>query len=108
MDGSPLTPELALAYLGELSTDIRAAVALGAGGERLAGHPALAGPARDLLARADAPLVEVETPRGSVVAARAGDHAIAVVVGRGALLALVRYDVRRVLRDLAGDERQAA
>ncbi len=110
MDGPALTPELALDYLDELSTDIRAAVVLGARGERLAGHEGLVAPARRLLAVADAPLVEVDTARGTVVAARDGEHALVVVVGRHALPALVRYDVRRVLADLGGpaEERRAA
>lgn len=102
MDEPALTPELALDYLAELSTDIRAAVVLGPTGERLAGREELAAPARALLAAADAPLVEVATARGAVVAARDELHALAVVVGRHALPALVRYDVRRVLGDLAG------
>jgi hypothetical protein len=102
MPDGALTPELALAELGGLSTDIRAGVVLARTGERLAGSEALVGPARDLFAAADAELIEVDTVRGTVVAARSGDHAIAVVVGRFALPALVRYDVRRVLGDLDG------
>lgn len=97
-----LTPERALAYLAELSTDIRAAVVLSDDGKRLAGEDELAGPARDLLGATDAPLAEVDTPKGTVIAARSGRHALAVVVGRQALPALVRYDVRRVLMDLEG------
>ena len=45
-----LTPALALGYLRELSADVRDGVVLGAGGEVLAGEPAMAGPARELLA----------------------------------------------------------
>jgi hypothetical protein len=103
-----LTPERALAYLGELSTDIRAAVVLSAAGERLAGPAALAEPARAMLAACSGPLIEVETPRGSVVAGRSERHALAVVLGRQALPALVRYDVRRVLSDLEGPIAEAA
>jgi hypothetical protein len=103
-----LTPDRALAYLGELSTDIRAAVVLSAAGERLAGDEALAGPAKTILDAVDAPLAEVDTPRGTVVAARSEHHAMAVVVGRLALPALVRYDVRRVLADLEGPAGEAA
>jgi hypothetical protein len=95
-----LTPELALAYLGELSTDIRAAVILDADGERAAGDESLAAPARELLALSDGAGVEIATRRGSVFAARAHTHAIAVVTGRFALPALVRYDVRRALSDI--------
>lgn len=100
MADGDLTPELALAYLGELSTDIRAGVVLDARGARLAGSEALAAPARELFAAAETDLVEVDTVRGTVVAARSERHALAVVVGRFALPALVRYDVRRVLADL--------
>jgi len=101
-EASPaLTPEAALEYLGELSTDIRAAVVLDGAGGRLAGDEALAAPARRILEACDHPLVEVETARGSVVLGRSDTHALAVVVGRLALPALVRYDVRRVLGDLA-------
>jgi hypothetical protein len=103
-----LTPERALAYLGELSTDIRAAVVLSAAGERLAGEEALAAPAKTILDAVDAPLAEVDSPRGSVVAARSEHHAMAVVVGRLALPALVRYDVRRVLADLEGPPTEEA
>ena len=96
-----LTPELALAYLGELSTDIRAGVVLSIDGDRLAGDPDLAIAARDLFAvPGDAPVVEVDTPRGTVVGARGERFAIAVVAGRQALPSLVRYDVRRTLEDL--------
>lgn len=108
MAAPALTPELALDYLAELSTDIRAAVVLGSSGEHLAGPDGLAAPARDLLAAGGASLVEVDTPRGTVVAARDEHHAVAVVVGRHALPALVRYDVRRVLGDLAGVEEPGA
>jgi hypothetical protein len=103
-----LTPERALAYLGELSTDIRAAVVLSAAGERLAGEEQLAAPAKAILDAIDAPLAEVDTPRGSVVVARSERHAVGVVVGRLALPALVRYDVRRVLADLDGGPAEAA
>jgi predicted regulator of Ras-like GTPase activity (Roadblock/LC7/MglB family) len=95
-----LTPELALAYLGELSTDIRAAVVLGPDGEPVAGSHDLAAAARELLRLCGGAGVEVLTPRGSVFAVRVGDYALAVVTGRFALPALVRYDVRRVLGDL--------
>jgi hypothetical protein len=102
---SALTPDLALAYLGELSSDIRAAVLLGADGELLAGDEALVEPAKALLDAADAPAVEVLTPRGGVFAARSQNHALVAVAGRTALPALVRYDLGLVLGDL---EEQAA
>jgi hypothetical protein len=95
-----LTPELALAYLGELSTDIRAAAVLDARGQRAAGDESLANAAHELLGLIDATAVEFVSPRGSVFAARGESFAIAVVTGRFALPALVRYDVRRALADL--------
>jgi hypothetical protein len=101
---APLTPDLALSYLGELSTDIRAAAVLGADGALLAGDRAVAEPAHRMLELSSGAPVEVITRRGGVFAARDAEHAIAVVVGRFALPALVRYDVRRTLSDLAGGD----
>ena len=95
-----LTPELALAYLGELSVDVRAAVVLDARGEPLAGDAELADAGRALLAACDAPAMEVATPRGAVFAVRSAAHALVVVTGRFALPALVLYDLRTVLSDL--------
>ncbi len=95
-----LTPELALAYLAELSTDIRAAIVLDAGGERLAGDAVLADPIRVMLAASPAASIEVLTRRGGVFAARGAHHAVALVTGRFALPALVRHDTRRAVADL--------
>ena len=110
MSGAPaLTPSLALDYLRELSADIRSGVVLAPGGELLAGPEELAGAARDLLAAAgDAAEVHVTTADGAVYAARSDDHAVAVVCGRFALPSLIRYDLRLVLADLAGDDRPEA
>lgn len=96
----PLTPRLALEYLGELSTDIRAAVVLDADGALLAGDPALADPARSLVHAAGATGVEVATGEEAVFAARSPRHSIVVVAGRLALPALVLHDLRAVLADL--------
>lgn len=96
-----LTPELAVDYLGELSTDIRALVVLDAAGDRLAGDPDLVEPARELLGHADTPQIEILEERGGVFAARSERHAIVVVAGRFVLPALMRYDLRMVLGDLA-------
>jgi hypothetical protein len=95
-----LTPDLALAYLGELSVDVRAAVLLDAGGRVLAGDEDLADAARDLLAATDGSAIEVATGRGAVFAVRSPAHALVVVTGRFALPALVLYDLRAVLADL--------
>jgi hypothetical protein len=99
-----LTPQLALDYLRELSADIRAGVVLDPGGGLLAGPEDMADPARDLLkAAGDATELQVTTADGAVYAARDDRHAIAVVVGRFALPSLIRYDLRLVLGDLAGE-----
>ncbi|ADB50295.1 hypothetical protein [Conexibacter woesei] len=76
-----LTPALALRYLRELSTDVRAAAVLDADGRLLAGDGALEAPARELLSALDdlagaggrELIVRVEEGgevRGSVVVAR--------------------------------------
>ena len=104
-----LTPELAVAYLRELSADIRAAAVLTPAGELLAGAEDLAAPARDLLAAAPAATeIEVSTGEGTVYAGRSDDHAIVVVCGRVALPALVRYDLKVVLGDLSREPAEAA
>lgn len=112
-----LTPDLALAYLDELSTDIRAAAVLDESGavaarsgfdegaddglgELLAGlfdgaaAAAGDGPAPDQL--------EVALPEGLVYAVRGSGWTLAVVAGRYALSSLMLYDLRMVVRDLAG------
>src|SRR5690348_17016370 len=98
-----LPPTIALAYLRELSTDLRAGLVLDAEGGRLAGDEALAGPARALLAAApEGPVdLEVGTGTGMVFAARDDRHAVVVACGRHALPALVRHDLRTILGRLA-------
>jgi len=111
-----LTPELALDYLGELSTDIRAGVLLDAAGALAAswgGDDARGERVRELvlelLERADrAPggdggavaHVEASTARGAVFCVRDDAWTLAVVSGRQALSSLMLYDLRRVLADL--------
>jgi hypothetical protein len=86
-----LTPTLALAYLRELSLDVRAAVVLDAAGEPVAGDATLAARARAALARtdvgADGPLLAAEAPDGG---------AIAVLAGPRALLPLLRHDLAAI------------
>jgi hypothetical protein len=97
-----LTPELAVDYLRELSADIRAVAVLTARGEPLAGTPELAAAARALLTAApDAAEIEVATAGGAVHAARSAEHAVVAVCGRFALPALIRYDLKVVLGELA-------
>ncbi|HEX4807023.1 MAG TPA: hypothetical protein VFU94_14085 [Conexibacter sp.] len=80
---APLTPALALAYLRELSLDVRAAVVLDPAGAPIAGDPALAPRVRDLLgavvaegAASAADLLLARTPDGGTIAVIAGDLAI--------------------------------
>jgi predicted regulator of Ras-like GTPase activity (Roadblock/LC7/MglB family) len=107
-----LTPELALQYLGELSTDIKASVLLASDGSiAVTSRPGEAGdqlPAltAELFERADAvdgdPVsqVEVSTGDGGVFAVRNERWTVAVVTGRFALSSLMFYDLRSVLDDL--------
>jgi hypothetical protein len=108
------TPELALRYLAELSTDIRASLLLDSGGELAAAterDERRAGRARELVlelferAGQDAAQVEVSTAEGGVFAVREHGWTIAAVTGRFALPSLIFYDLRSVLGDL---ERKAA
>lgn len=117
-----LTPDLALTYLGELSTDIRAAAVLDGSGA-LAAHTGfdeskaeevqgLVGEvfehARTSAGDQPAPdQVEVALPDGSVFALRESGWTLAVVAGRYALSSLMFYDLRMVARDLAGQGTKA-
>jgi predicted regulator of Ras-like GTPase activity (Roadblock/LC7/MglB family) len=112
--GPALTPPLALEYLDELSTDIRAAVVLDAGGKLAASS--LDGDRADemralsleLLEHAgdawtgegEVSQVEVATTAGAVFAVRGGNWTIAVLTGRYALSSLMFYDLRSVVADL--------
>jgi hypothetical protein len=112
-----LTPELALAYLGELSTDIRAAAVLDDQGA-VASQSGfddgdeqslrdLVGDLFDQAARAAAdtappPQVEVALPEGVVFAVREKGWTIVVVAGRFALSSLMFFDLRMVIGDLSG------
>jgi hypothetical protein len=114
-----LTPALALRYLDEMSTDIRAAVLLDERGVAAAHGPGGEPPAerlgqlaRELMERADATAaglpsfergvaqVEASVAAGSVFAVRAEGWTIAVVADRFALSSLMFYDLRSVLSDL--------
>jgi predicted regulator of Ras-like GTPase activity (Roadblock/LC7/MglB family) len=117
---STLTPELALRYLDELSTDIRAAVLLDGAGRVAAAHAAEGDPPADKLGELAGRLfeqadraasaahafdgevtqVEATTAEGAVFAVRAEGWTIAVVAGRFALPSLMFYDLRAVLSDL--------
>ena len=114
MAGPALTPPLALEYLDELSTDIRAAVVLDAGGklaasslegERAEQMRAFTLELLDQAAEAwngegDLSQVEVGTTAGAVFAVRGESWTIAVLSGRYALSSLMFYDLRSVVSDL--------
>jgi predicted regulator of Ras-like GTPase activity (Roadblock/LC7/MglB family) len=107
-----LTPELALQYLGELSTDIKASVVVSADGRTAAtSRPGETGDrlrelTQELFERADAAdgqtvtQVEVSTGEGAVYGARDERWIVGVVAGRFALSSLMFYDLRSVLGDL--------
>jgi hypothetical protein len=108
-----LTPELALSYLDELSTDIRAAVLLDEAGAAAAHKGAaeesaarLRELAVELFDRAEraagepVPQLEVSLPDGAVYGVRDGRWTLVVVTGRFALSSVMFYDLRNVLSDL--------
>jgi predicted regulator of Ras-like GTPase activity (Roadblock/LC7/MglB family) len=107
-----LTPDLALQYLGELSTDIKASVLLATDGRTAAASlpgdigDQLRDLAVDLFEQADradseqVSQVEVSTGAGGVYALRGERWTVAVVTGRFALSSLMFYDLRSVLGDL--------
>jgi hypothetical protein len=107
-----LTPDLALDYLGELSTDITAGVVVDSQGDVAAvtGDDRKRGLkmrtlALELLDAAAATgegidQAEVVTTEGSVFAVRGERWTVAVVSGRQPLASLMFYDLRNVVRDL--------
>src|ERR671932_2177817 len=112
VSGPALTPDLALDYLGELSTDIQAVVIVDAQGdvaavtgddrERGEKMRTLALELLDAAAEAGDGVdqVEVVTALGSVFAVRGESWTVAVVAGRQPLASLMFYDLRNVVRDL--------
>jgi hypothetical protein len=114
VSGPALSPELALQYLGELSTDIKASVVMSVDGRTAAasrpGEPGdrLRELTQQLFERADSvdsqavTQVEVSTGDGGVFAVRDEHWTISVVTGRFALSSLMFYDLRGVLGDLEG------
>ncbi|MBB4662483.1 hypothetical protein [Conexibacter arvalis] len=113
-----LTPALALRYLRQLSTDVRAAVVLDGEGRPLAGEAAIAAPAVRLAELMPAGATELVVrvgaggeARGTALAARvpapadapaASPNALVLAVGPLALLDLLRLDVDAALGALAG------
>jgi hypothetical protein len=112
VSGPALTPDLALDYLGELSTDIQAVVIVDADGDvaAVSGDDRERGEkmrtlALELLDAAaesgdGVDQVEVVTALGSVFAVRGESWTVAVVAGRQPLASLMFYDLRNVVRDL--------
>jgi hypothetical protein len=112
VSGPVLTPDLALDYLGELSTDIRAGVIVdaqgdvaavtGGDGERGEKMRTLALEMLDAAAEKGEGVdqVEVVSAAGSVFAVRGEAWTVAVVAGRQPLASLMFYDLRNVVRDL--------
>ena len=117
MAGPALTPALALEYLAELSTDIRAGVLLDSAGELAASWQdddergaRVRELAVELLEHVDAAAageppeqVEVSTGTGGVFCVRREGWTIAVVTGRYALPSLMFLDLRKLLEDLSED-----
>src|SRR3954469_3067393 len=106
-----LTPDLALDYLGELSTDIRAGVVIDSQGDLAA----VTGDDRDrgekmrtlALELLDAAgegfdQAEVVTLEGSVFVVRGEGWTVAVVAGRQPLASLMFHDLRNVGRERGG------
>ncbi len=96
-----LTPHLALAYLRELSTDVRGGIVLDREWRRLAGDPEIESGARALLAAGATTWLEVRAAAGWVFAARSPEGALVLVAGPHALPGLVRHDVDVVMAMLA-------
>jgi hypothetical protein len=108
-----VTEELALRYLLELSTDIRAALLLGREGELLASAPERPDPhslercavlsrEADALANGAGGPVELDItlPGGAVFLVREGERSLVCVTGPFALPGLILHDMRVVLDDL--------
>jgi hypothetical protein len=96
-----LTPALSLRHLRELSTDVRAAVALAPDGALLAGDVAIEAHARALLeSLGEEDATALEGSGGTVVLARRGVGGLVVVAGPHALVELLRHDVRTLLADM--------
>lgn len=99
----------ALAFLAEMSPDLRGAAILGPGGEVLAADGDRAewqDAAAALLAAADraggepAEQVHIATEQGEVFALRHGGLTAVAVTERFALSSLMSFDMRSILRDL--------
>ena len=104
-------PGAAISYLEEISPEMRGCAILDSGGKVLAatGEPeSWADPTRELLTAADgarpepAAHVHVGTGDGEVFCVRHGDLVAVAVAERFVLSSLMTFDLRSVLRELAG------
>ncbi len=94
-----LTPALALAYLREISLDVRAAVVLDATGAPLAGEEGIVARARELLAARPG---DASAAAGELLVARTRDGgAIAAIAGDFAIRPLLEHDLRSAAEALA-------
>ena len=99
----PLTPELALAYLRELSVDVLSAIVVDGEGRRLAGPRELLAPAAAVLGAPGAMEgLAIRTSGGWVFARRSGPVALVVATGLLTLPGLVLHDVVEVVALLGG------
>ena len=98
-----LTPALALDFITALSADIRAAVVFDAAGVHLAGPPALAAAASQLVGQGPGEF-EGSGARGKAFVARDERHVIVVVTGPFALPRVTRHDLRTALSALGGQK----
>ncbi|MDA0138409.1 hypothetical protein [Solirubrobacter deserti] len=105
---SSLTPDLALAYVRELSADVRAGIVLDpVTGEVLAGDPRLAEPARELFAgHPHARELHGSESGAQVFAIRDGHRALVVLTGPHALPGPIRRDLRTALCGTAPESAQ--
>jgi hypothetical protein len=102
----------ALEFLGEMSPDLRGAAILGPGGEVLAASEgeqerwredaAALFAAADGAEEAPAEQVHIATEQGEVFAIRNAGLAAVAVTDRFALASLLLFDMRSMLRELAG------
>jgi hypothetical protein len=99
MTTGALTPAAALAWLGSLSIDMRAAAVLDSDGAVLAGDAALG--ARAAAALAAAPGAGA-LDDGDLLVVRSGRHALAATLGPHALRRLARSDLRAAAQALDG------
>ena len=100
-----LPPDIALAYVKELSADYRNGVILDADHTLLAGDAQLQHLARALLENSETAL-EGETTNGKVFAERSPTHAIVVTTGPFSLSRVVRHDLRQALAGMGAESAQ--